>query len=81
MSANNFLFIDGRFRVWDRCADAQEVDFDNEGFLIGGGKDLIDAIKIANKYLKKHLVEYGLEIADGALNRRKSKNEHGGMVI
>ncbi len=80
MSANNYLFIDRNLEVWDCCADMLESEVNN-GFLIGRGKDLVDAIKIANKYLKKHLVEYGLEIADGALKRRKSKNEHGSVVI
>ena len=55
MSANNYLLISkSRFTV-------KECDADTcDGVRIGKGKSLLDAIKIAEKYLKNNIVEYGI---------------------
>lgn len=53
MSAENFIQIDGKtFEVRDKCASCPE----NKGRLIGVGKNLKDAIKIA----QEEELEYGI---------------------
>lgn len=70
MSADNFATISkSTFEIREKCASCPE----SNGFLIGKGKDLDDAIRIYDEWLKKeneespfgyYEVEYGLHFID-----------------
>lgn len=56
MSANNYLLINRRtFKVFKGCADCE-----NTKTQIGQGKNLEEAIDIADYYTQIHEVEYGI---------------------
>ena len=57
MSADNYLLIHKKtFEVFNGCASNQNI------WLVGKGKDLEDAIEIAEKYEKSiGYVEYGIK--------------------
>ena len=60
MSANNIIYIEEKTHkvYYQSCADNDDL-----GELIGKGKNLEDAIKIAQAYRNNHLcyLEYGIE--------------------
>jgi hypothetical protein len=56
MSADNFISINRtNFEVREGCASCPE----DNGSLIGTGKNLEDALKIYDEYIKKQEKEYG----------------------
>ena len=60
MSANNQIVIDVKtFKVYeDICVD--NLFRREDAPIIGIGEDLVEAIKIAQKFIKENIVEYGI---------------------
>lgn len=67
MSANNYILINrNNFNVTIRNADDSHVEQK-----VGKGKDIEDAIDIAERY--QEIVEYGINFTEKKDNTRKSK--------
>lgn len=67
MSSDDYIFVDGSLNVLHCCASVDHSESD-PGTLIGTGKTLVDALRIAKSF---GYVEYGLEISDDLLREEE----------
>jgi len=69
MSADNFLYIDKKNKVWDCVASCVSKKIKDQKLnCIGQGIDLEEAMRIAEKY-EKHLEENGSYLEYGITRR------------
>ena len=66
MSANNYMKID-RKKFVVSCCDADT----DSGYKVGQGKNLDEAIDIAEEYQKDNIVEYGIHFTTGKTSTKK----------